>query len=371
MARATHPPRPRTAARLRTLREGLRDLKLACLLVTVPNDIRYLTGFSGEASCAIVTARDLIIISDFRFQEELSHLPGSIEIIIRKGTMLEAQRAALRSLKVRAVGLQLGGLTAAARDALAEALGPRVRLADASAVLTSARAVKDDAELDIIRRAITIQQDALLATLPTVRPGQTERDVAARLEYECRTRGADAMSFETIVAARANGSKPHYRPGSERLARRTPLLIDWGVRLGGYCSDMTRTFALGRWHKRLRDVYSVVLDAHQAAVAAARPGIPAAQLDAAGRDVIRHAGFGDHFGHGLGHGIGLDIHEAPRLDRFNQTILEPGMVVTIEPGIYLPGVGGVRLEDDILITKRGAQNLCSLPKDLDWATLHG
>lgn len=318
----------------------------------------------------LITRRDAAVISDFRFQEELQPLSDDFEIVIRKGSMPDAQKALIRKLKPKALGVQSEHLPADARSFIASAAGPS-HVKDIVGLTAALRMVKDAREVDAIRAGIKIQQEALLAVLPGIRPGQSEREIAAVLEYECKRRGAQGMSFETIVAAKANGSKPHYRPGGEKTAKGRPLLIDWGVRARGYCSDMTRTFCLGSWPRKMETIYRVVLEAQEAAIAAAGPGMTCGALDMTARGIIERAGFGPMFGHGLGHGIGLDIHENPRVFKTTSTVLEPGMVVTIEPGIYLPGVGGVRIEDDILITERGAKNLCSLPKDLKWATLHG
>lgn len=366
----SRPTSPPFAARLRRLRASLRQHRFDGLLITYPNDIRYLTGFSGEASVALVTEKTFIIISDFRFQEELQPLKSRAEIVIRKGGMPEAQTETINRLKPRALAVQSEHLGAQSRVDLAKAVGAS-RVRDSVGLLATLRLVKDESEIAAIAKAAKVQQDALLATLKTIKAGQTERQIAARLEYEMKCRGADGLSFESIVAAKANGSKPHYRAGPEKTAKGKTLLIDWGARFDGYCADMTRVFALGSWPTKLKEVYEIVLDAHLAAIDAVRPGMTASQLDGVARALITKAGYGKEFGHGLGHGIGLDIHEGPRLFTTTKTVLEPGMVITIEPGVYLPGIGGVRIEDDILVTDRGARNLCSLPKDLQWATLHG
>lgn len=340
------------------------------MLVTIERDIRYLTGFIGEASCLVITPRRMICISDFRFEEELLSLRGFAEVVMRKGTMPEAQRDVLSSLKPASLAIQAEAMSADSRATLAKAIGAR-RVRDTVGIIAELRIIKDEEEVGLIKKAAKIQQDAMLATLPTIKAGQTEVAIAARLEYEARVRGAEGMSFGTIVAAGANGSRPHYRAAGAKAARGRPLLIDWGCILGGYCSDMTRTFSLGSWPAKMREIYEITLEAHLAGIAAVRPGATCAEVDRAARSIIEKAGYGDRFGHGLGHGIGLDIHEAPRLFKSVSRRLEPGMVVTIEPGIYLPGVGGVRIEDDILVTSKGGRNLCSLPKDIHWATLNG
>jgi len=354
-------------------RSAIRALDTDALLITNANDIRYLTGFSGEDSWVLIGAapgHGLTVISDFRFEEELAALPDRVRIVIRKGPIAPAAVGLIKELRLKRVGIQVEHLTGATRHELVKALGAK-RIIDTSGVLTRLRVIKDESEVRLIRKAVSVQESAMEALLRLVRPGMKESEVAALLEYGMKSRGADGTSFDTNVSARANGSKPHYRPGAVTLKRGTPLLIDWGARVGGYCSDMTRTFHFGRWSPAMREIYEVVLEAHLAAIDAIGPGVPAREVDRVARDIIGRAGYAERFGHGLGHGIGLDIHEAPRLAATSDTVLEPGMVVTVEPGIYLPGVGGVRIEDDILVTERGRRNLCTLPKDLKWATLHG
>lgn len=362
--------KPLFSDRLARLRRSVASDGFDGLLISNPNDIRYLTGFSGEASALVVTSREGVVVSDFRFQEELEPLRARFDVVIRKGSMLEAQAAVVKKLKSRRLAVQAEFLSAQQRAELAKAVGAS-RLRDSVGLVAGLRIKKDESEIAAIARGARIQEEALLAVRSSLRPGQTEREIAARLEYEMMSRGAEGTSFGTIVAAKANGSKPHYRAGPDKTAKGRTLLIDWGARFDGYCSDMTRVFAFGSWPRVLREVYEIVLAAQMAAIAAAKPGMTCAELDGVARGIITKAGYGKEFGHGLGHGIGLDIHEGPRLFTSTKTPLEAGMVITIEPGVYLPGVGGVRIEDDIVITPKGARNLCSLPKDLKWATLHG
>lgn len=360
-------------ARAARVRSALRALGVDALLVTNANDIRYVTGFSGEDSWALVGATStagLTVVSDFRFQEELEAVRGRAAVLIRKGLIAPAAVGLIKDLRLKRVGVQSEHLTAAARREIATSLGAK-GVVDTTGVLSGLRVIKDESEIRLIRKAVSIQESAMQSLLRIIRPGMKESEVAALLEYGIKSRGADGTSFETNVSARANGSKPHYRPGPVTLKNGTPLLIDWGARVDGYCSDMTRTFHFGRWSERMRDIYEIVLEAHLAAIDAIRPGVEARRVDQVARDIIARAGYAEQFGHGLGHGIGLNIHEAPRLAASSETVLRPGMVVTVEPGIYLPGIGGVRIEDDILVTERGRRNLCTLPKDLKWATLHG
>ncbi|MGD9691036.1 MAG: M24 family metallopeptidase [Phycisphaerales bacterium] len=356
------------------------------LLITNPSDVAYLTGFLGGDSYLLVSAPGAggsekasrpIIISDFRYQEELEPLKPFCRVHIRSGAMTEAVGAVLAERRIKELGLQAEHMTLAGRKMLAQA-ARSVRLVETVGLVSSLRAVKDASEVAHLRAAIRIQEAALKATLPAItralarnagRGSISEAEIAAVLESEMKTRGSSKPSFETIVAARAKGSLPHYRPGSVTLTRNQPLLVDWGAIHAGYHGDMTRVFCWGRWPARLRDAYTIVLEAHDLAAQALRAGALTTDVDAAARDHIKAAGLGDYFGHGVGHGIGLDIHEDPRVSHMARaTPLVAGNVVTIEPGVYLPGVGGIRLENDYLVTEKGSENLCTLPLSLDWAT---
>jgi Xaa-Pro aminopeptidase len=350
--------------RLAAVRQRLRRWNLPALLLTNPRDIRYLTGFVGDDSWALIAATGApIILSDFRFQEQIAHEAPHAAIRIRKESLADELAGLLASRKLRGLALQSSYVTVSQLQTLRRTLG-KVRLVAKDDGLLRQRAVKDRGEVDAIRKAIRIAEDAFCRTVEQARPGMTESHLAAVLEFEMRRLGADGPSFPSIVAAGANASLPHAIPGSAKLRRGGIVLIDWGARWGGYCSDLTRTISLGPMPARMREIYQVVLDAQLAGIAAVAPGRSVRQVDTAARQVIEKAGYGPNFGHGLGHGIGLDIHEQPTLGQRGQGILEPGQVVTVEPGIYLPGVGGVRTEDDVLVTVRGGQVLSSLPKDM-------
>jgi Xaa-Pro aminopeptidase len=361
-------PHAQYKARLKRLRRSIRDAGCDALLITNPRDIRYLTPFSGEDSWAIVAPRALVVISDFRFEEDLVCLKGVARVHMRKGSIAQASGGLVRDMNLARVGVQGEHMTLATKRAVAKRAGAK-RLVETTGLLAELRMIKDDAEVRLIRKAIRVQERALLDLLPTITAGQTELQLAARLECRMKELGASGPSFPTIMAARANGSKPHAVPGRTKASAGKALLIDWGARVDGYVSDLTRTFSLGRWSRQMREVYEVVLEAQLAAIDAVRPGLTCAELDAAARRVIEDSGYGKRFGHALGHGIGLDVHEGPRIGSEIASPLKVGMVITIEPGVYLPGIGGVRIEDDILVTSRGGRVLSSLPKDLDWATL--
>ncbi|MCS7034374.1 MAG: M24 family metallopeptidase, partial [Phycisphaerae bacterium] len=248
--------------------------------------------------------------------------------------------------------------------------GRQVKLQPVENLMVNVRKIKDPIEIAAIRRAVACAQDAYAIVRRDLRIGAIENDIAAQLEYEMRRLGAQRSSFDTNVSAGANSSKPHYRPGRVPVTADSVLLFDWGAVVDGYCSDITRTHFVGRAPPKLREVYRIVLEAQRAAIGAIRPGTLTGNVDRVARNLIAKAGFGKNFGHGLGHGIGLAIHELPRLSRTARPEpLQPGMVVTVEPGIYLPGVGGVRIEDDVLVTESGCEVLTSLDQSFEGCNL--
>lgn len=352
------------------------------LLVTNPKDVGYLTGFHGGDSYLLLAAGGggggkgprAVIISDFRYAEELEGVAGWAEAFIRSGSMARGVGEQCKRLGVGRLGVQAEHLTLAGRGGL-EAELKSVKLVETTGLVAGLRLCKDAGEIAAIRAAVVIQEAALEAMLDRVgkvlmKEGSIdERSIAAILEYEMKTRGSSDPSFESIVAAGTNGSLPHYRPGAARLKRGGVLLLDWGAMVGGYHSDMTRVVCFGKWPAKIREIYEVCLEAHDAAAGAIAAGKTNREIDGIARGIIAKAGYGEHFGHGLGHGIGLDIHEGPRLSHMaEEAELEVGQVVTVEPGIYLPGVGGVRLENDYVVTRRGAECLATLPMSLEWAT---
>ena len=355
-------------ARLKRVRAAVRENGADGLIISDPSDIAYLTPFGGEASIALVLPRTLVIVSDRRFEEELESVKGLARVVMREGAIEEAVAGVLGDQSDMKFAFQAGKMTVAAHKALAKRVGAK-RLVPTTGLTLKVRAIKDELEIASIKKAVSIQQRALTQLLHDGVVGKSESQLAADLEHSLRGLGAEGAAFDIIMAAGPNSAKPHARPGAPKVKKNSVLLIDWGATVHGYRSDMTRTFGLGKWPKEISKVYDIVLEAYQAGVAAVEPGARCADVDEAARSVIRDAGYGKQFGHSLGHGIGLDVHEMPGLSSRSDMTLEAGMIVTIEPGIYLPGLGGVRLENDILVTPRGARNLCSLPMDKDWATL--
>ncbi len=359
---------PHLLVRLRKLRQRMRKASLDAVLITYPRDIRYLTNFIGEDSWMFVSSREVIILSDSRFEEEIAINSLFCTAVIRTGAMHLAAAAQIQDHRWRKVGIQTEHLTVQLHQALAKEVGPR-KLKPITNWLIEQRAIKDATELRHIRRAIRIQQDAFEQLRTEIKTGMTEQQVTARLEFLMRDAGGEGPSFPTIVAAGTNSSLPHAIPGAAKIKRGEPILIDFGTVVGGYCSDLTRVIHRGPLKRDLREVYRVVLEAQQAAIRIIKPGVKLKDVDKVARKIIDEAGYGDRFGHGLGHGIGLDIHELPTLSGRSKGTLQPGHVVTVEPGIYLPGVGGVRIEDDVLVTKTGRSVLSNLKRDAESAII--
>jgi len=358
-------------ARIGRLQARMVELKVSHFLVTSFTDVGYLSGFLGGDSYLVVGPGKPTMVSDFRYQETLAELSPTFDIVIRKSSMTDTLTELLARSGVERLGIQAEYLTVLERDAFAKKLA-KGSVVSTAGVVMGLRRIKDHAEVALISKAIKLQEQALLEVLPTIVPGQTELTVAAELESAMKDRGATGLAFGTIVAAKANGSLPHHHSGTTKVAANQGLLIDWGAVYQGYRGDLTRTFAMGKWPKKLAEIYPIVLEAHEAAAAALAPGKSSSAVDKVARDVITKAGYGDQFGHGLGHGLGLDTHEEPRMSHMLKgTTMQEGNVVTIEPGIYLPGVGGVRLEDDYLVTATGCRRLSNLPKTMEWATLGG
>jgi len=363
--------------RLKRLRAEMEVAGVDHLLITNIPDIAYLCGFTGSSAHLLVgPVGKPTLVTDGRYAEASQALRPVVKVALRTGPIqnkvAELVAEAEYSTGVSAVGIQSGFVTLAQDRALRAAfkkhkVSPRLITAT-TGIATGLRRTKDAGEIALMRKAVRIQEDAFEATLAQIGPGWNELEACAVLEYEMKARGSSDPSFDTIVAAQANGSLPHYRPGTKKLANNKPLLVDWGATSGGYRSDMSRVVSFGRWPAKIREIYGVVLDAHEAGAAALKPGATGRDVDHAAREVIRKAGYAKKYNHSLGHSIGLETHEAPGLSTLASDEIEPGMVFTVEPGIYLPGVGGVRIEDIYVVTQRGCRNLCTLPRDIDWAT---
>jgi len=357
--------------RQKTVRDAMKKLGLDGLLLTSPADLAYLTNFTGDDSIGLVTATDLHLITDFRYKEQASIEAGWLKTVIREGKMDITLAETILSTKAKRIGFEANRATFGQIHALDKAIKEKagkevVELVPVEDVLVNIRKVKDDHEVALIRKSAALAEEAFTAIREEIKVGQTENYLAGLLVFELRSRGASDSSFPVIVAAGANSSLPHYRPGDVLVKNDEPVLIDWGALYDGYCSDLTRTLLLGRVSAKMKEIYQVVLAAQLAAIKFLRPGVTTLQADHVARDVIDKAGYKNQFGHGLGHGIGREIHELPTMRRTGgEEELRPGMIVTVEPGIYLPGEGGVRIEDDVLITHSGCEVLTSLDKTFE------
>jgi Xaa-Pro aminopeptidase len=354
------------------LRPTLATDGVAALLINSVSNVRYLTGFSGDATALLLTPDRTLAISDGRYTLQLSQECPDVEVHIRpigQPLMLGVAEVVAR-LGLRSLGFESAVLTVGEFEKLQGAL-KGVEFRGVQDRVEAFRMLKDATELAAIRSAIDQAENAFQRLRGSLRDIETEKDAADALEAELRRAGAAAASFPPIVAAGRRAALPHARPQAEiRLADADHLLIDWGAsEPGGYKSDLTRVLATGKVTDRFATIYRAVLAAQGRAIAAIRPGVPAREIDAEARAAIEEAGFGSFFNHGTGHGIGLDIHEAPSLRRESEMPLAAGMVVTIEPGIYLPDWGGVRIEDDILVTPDGAEVLSRLDRSLESALL--
>ncbi|NQU75760.1 MAG: M24 family metallopeptidase [Planctomycetes bacterium] len=359
--------RPSAApARRRRLVRRFAAAGIDALLVTDPANVRYLSGFRGEDSSLLVGRDWSVLLTDSRFAQQAKIDCPDLDPHIRSGPMAEAVKVVLRRHQARRVGVEAEHVTLAFRDRLTEQISAR-RLRQTRQLVSDLRLTKDAEELAGIRKAIRIAEEAfrgLIAGGAAGLLGRREVEVAGELDYRMRQLGAEAASFPTIVAAGPHAALPHYLPGASRLRCGQAVLVDWGALASGYCSDLTRVVFLGRIPPQLGRIYEVVLRAQAAGIAAVRAGCSVKSVDAAARNLIADAGLAEYFGHGLGHGIGLKVHEGPVISRLGEGRLRSSSVVTIEPGIYLPGVGGVRIEDDVLVQTGRAKVLSGLQKDL-------
>jgi Xaa-Pro aminopeptidase len=347
------------------LTAALDARELDALLVSDLVNLRYLTGYTGSNGVALVGLHDLRrFVTDFRYVEQAEQQVTGFDRLAGENDLLEEVVAALPAGDLR-LGFDEEHVSVRTFDRLRELLPARVELAPGGGLVEQLRVVKEPGEVELIRAAAELADEALRRTLAEGLAGRTERAVALALEQHMRLLGAQRPSFDSIVAHGAHGALPHASPRDVELAAGTLVTVDWGAELDGYCSDCTRTYAVGEEPGgRAREVYELVAEAQLAGLAAVDAGADGKDVDAAARGVIEAAGLGERFGHGLGHGVGMEIHEAPRLSKSSTSTLDAGHVVTVEPGVYLPGELGVRIEDLVLVTLGGREVLNGLPKDL-------
>ncbi|MDQ3983088.1 MAG: Xaa-Pro peptidase family protein [Actinomycetota bacterium] len=348
--------------RIRRLRASLTGAAVEALLVTNLTNVRYLCGFSGTNGQLLVSPTAATFFTDGRYRARAADLVEEADVVVYDANLHESLAPTLESSGTAKVGIEAATMSVAQRDHLDEKLGG-VELVATKNLVEELRRHKESEEVSLLREAIRIGDEAFGWVLERLGPGRTEREIALELEVEMRRRGADAVAFEPIVGSGPLSAHIHHAPSDRELARGDLVLLDFGARWQGYCSDLTRTVVLGPATDDQRKVYATVLAAQSAGIEAAAPGASGVECDAAARQVVDDAGFGETFGHGLGHGVGLDIHEAPRLHKTSEDTLAAGDVVTVEPGIYVTGTGGVRIEDCVLVTEDGSEVLGKAPKD--------
>lgn len=359
---------PRFDERRQRARRLTRQSGADALLVTNFINVTYLTGFTGDDSYLLLLPDGEVLISDPRYSTQLAEECPGIDVMIRPpGTgMVEAVGHAVAKAKIGKLAVEASSMTVALHEEL-QANIKQLTSIPTSGLIESLREVKDKDEVAAIREAVRTAEKTFAVIRASLRPEQTEKQVADELEHQLRLFGAQRASFPPIVAVGPRSALPHARPTEGKIGEAPFVLIDWGACQGSYMSDLTRVLVTAKIPPKLHRIYGVVLKAQIKAIAAIRPGVSAHEVDAVARGIIADAGFGRYFGHGLGHGIGLEIHEGPRLAKNQHKPLKPGNVVTVEPGIYLPGFGGVRIEDDVLVTRRGHEVLTSVAKQWDEA----
>ncbi|MBI3941478.1 MAG: aminopeptidase P family protein [Chloroflexi bacterium] len=340
--------------RLTALRDRITEVHIDTLVISAPANRRYISGFTGSAGILLVNATNALLATDFRYYEQGPAEAPAFSLKKAGNEMAKFLPQMLDELKARRVGFESAHLSYADYQTYTQAAS-QVEWIPTTGLVEDLRVSKDQAELALIRQAVALTDAAFTEITPQFKEGMTEREAAWLLESHMRIHGAEQMAFEIIVAGGPNGAMPHARPSDVPLRRGQPIVIDMGARVDGYDADMTRTVCIGPTDDKFREVFAIVLRAQQAATAALRPNMTGKEADSVARDIIAQAGYGDYFGHSLGHGVGMDIHERPRLSQASQEVLKPGNVVTIEPGIYLPGWGGIRIEDLAVITETGCE----------------
>lgn len=349
-------------ARMERVRLSLESKRIDALLVTDLTNVAYLTGFTGTNGQVVVDSKSATFFTDGRYAARSSALVQEADIKIYENKLADLLPGHLTEHSITRLGIEATTMTVGDRDDLSGSLDG-VELVPVSKLVEDGRRTKEKDEVDRIREAIRIGDEVFGAIIDRLTPGMTEREVALDIEFELRRRGAEAISFDPIVGSGPLTAHIHHTPGERALEKGDLVLMDFGCKYQGYCSDMTRTVVLGASTEAQRDLYDLVLRSHMAGADAVAAGVPGVDVDKTARDVIAAAGRAATFGHGLGHGVGLDIHEDPRLSRFSKDVLRAGDVVTVEPGSYTLDWGGIRIEDCVLVTEDGAEVLTGAPKD--------
>ncbi len=343
----------------------IKEMSAQTILLTKQPNIYYFTGFTGDDSWAIIGKKRTIIITDGRYDIQAHQQCPFATIIIREGAMTEAFSNALGRYKIKLIAIVAEDITLALMQELKKRIGNVHLKKISSKLISNLREIKSQEEISNIRRAIKISETSFSQAVREIRVGMSEREFAALLEYKMKLNGAEGAAFDIIVACGKNSAKPHAEVSNKKLKANQPIVIDFGVRYKGYCSDLTRTVWLGKMPEYYRKLYRVCFEAQRLAMSVIKSGIDVCEIDKKARDFIEQSGYGEYFTHSTGHGIGLDVHEMPVISQRIKRRLEEGMIITVEPGIYIPGKGGIRIEDDILVTRQGCKVLSALSKGIN------
>lgn len=351
-----------TNARVQRLRDVMDSKGLEALWIESEFNRRYLTGFTGSAGYVLITKDRAILLTDFRYMTQAPQQAVDFEVI-EHAKVSDTLRGLLSDMNIKQLAFEQDHMTYVAYTTLAQELSP-VELVPVSSIVEDIRMIKDAEELQIMREAADLADRTFSHILNYLKPGVSELDISLEMEFFMRKNGASSTSFDTIIASGERSALPH-GVASEKLLQPNELItMDFGAIYKGYCSDITRTVMLGTPSDKQKEIYNIVLESQLYALEHIRPGMTGREADALSRDIITKYGYGPNFGHSLGHGVGMEVHEFPRLAKTGDTVLTPGMVVTVEPGIYVPGFGGVRIEDDIIITETGIEIITHSTKDL-------
>lgn len=345
------------------LRKLLEKQGLEAVLITGEVNRRYLTGFTGSSGYVLITGHKAYLITDFRYMVQAAHQASGFEIVEHAANVIDTVKQLLNDNKIDKLAFEQDHVVYATFRSYEEELAP-VKLQPVSGLVEELRMFKDEQELALMKQAADLADQTFMHMLTVLKPGVTELEMALEMEIFMRKNGAASSSFDTIVASGERSALPHGVASERVIGSNEFVKMDFGaLMMNGYCSDITRTVVMGEPTAKHREIYDIVLEAQLHALDQLRPGMTGREADALCRDIISRYGYGDQFGHSTGHGLGMEVHEAPRLSKLSDTILEPGMVVTVEPGIYIPGFGGVRIEDDVVITESGMRRLTESSKE--------
>lgn len=352
-------------SRLQRTQAAVEQRRLDALLVSYLPNIRYLCGFTGSSGVLLMTARDKVLLTDGRYTEQAKLEVKNAKVkIVKKAALAAAAEWLGKRPRLTRIGIESAHLSVAERDSLVKAIGKEKKIIASAPIVEPLRMIKDEDEIKSIRAACKLGVDLFRTLTSKLRPKITESQLAGELEFAARQAGVEQMAFSTIIASGKRSALPHGRASNAPIEAQGFVVCDFGVILAGYCSDMTRTVHVGRPQTEASSAYAAVKEAQQAALDAVKPGATAGEVDSAARKLLYNHGLGKFFTHSTGHGLGLEIHEAPKIAAAQKEVLRPGMVITIEPGVYLPGKWGIRIEDTVVVTETGCEILTSCPKDL-------